>query len=320
MKVLYMTSPGNPSPQRQDFVSALGDGFEVTTWTPDQPFDAQVQGSIAVVDATVAFDPAWVPAAREAGAKLWQMLLAGYDNLDLDVFRSNDLPVANTPGQFSARGLAEHALMLMLCTLQGFTKSQHDLRSGVFFRAIGHELSGRTLGLIGTGSSGREFARLCQPLGLPVVGINPPGPSADEAARLGITMLSGLEELLSVADVISIHVPLAPDTRGLLGKAEFGKMKPGAILINVARGPIVDQDALVDALREGQIAGAGLDVFAVEPLPLDDPLLTLDNVVLTPHVAGATYETAERRAVAAAENVRRVARGDDPLYLVGHLS
>jgi phosphoglycerate dehydrogenase-like enzyme len=317
MKVLYMTSPGNPSPQRQDFVSALGDGFSVVMWTPEQSFASQVEDAIAVVDATIAFDPAWVPAAREAGVKLWQLLLAGYDNLDLDVFRANDIPLANAPGQFSARALAEHALMLMLCTLKGFPKSQRDLRSGVFYRAFGHELSGRTVGLIGLGSSGREFAKLCQPLGLRVVGINRPGPAAEEAARLGVKVLSGLDELLAAADVISIHVPLAPDTRGLIGKAELAKMRRGAILINVARGPIVDQSALVDALRARQIAGAGLDVFAVEPLPLDDPLLTLDNVVLTPHVAGATYETSRRRAAGAAENVRRVARGEAPLYVVG---
>jgi phosphoglycerate dehydrogenase-like enzyme len=316
VKVLYMTRPGNPSPQHHDFVSALGDGFDVTMWVPDQPFAPQVQGAIAVVDAVISFDPAWIPAAREAGVKLWQLLLAGYDQLDLDAFRANGIPAANAPGQTSARALAEHALMLMLCTLRGFTASQRDLRAGVFYRAFGHELSGRTVGLIGLGSSGREFAKLCQPLGLPVVGINPPGPAADEAARLGIKVLSGLDELLSVSDVISIHVPLAPDTRGMIGAAEFEKMKPGAILINVARGQIVDQSALTDALRTRRIAGAGLDVFAVEPLPLDDPLMSMDNVVLTPHVAGATYETSQRRAAAAAENVRRVAKGDEPLYVI----
>jgi phosphoglycerate dehydrogenase-like enzyme len=151
------------------------------------------------------------------------------------------------------------------------------------------------------------------------VGINPPGPAADEAARLGVEILGGpdkLDELLSRADIVSIHVPLTPATRHMIGTAAFRKMKPGAILINVARGQIVDQDALVDALRSQQIAGAGLDVFAEEPLSLDDPLLEMDNVVLTPHVAGATYETALRRGAAAAQNVQRVARGDQPLFVV----
>jgi phosphoglycerate dehydrogenase-like enzyme len=151
------------------------------------------------------------------------------------------------------------------------------------------------------------------------VGINPPGSAADEAARLGVEVLGGpdkLDELLSRADVVSIHVPLTPATRHTIGPAAFGKMKPGAILINVARGQIVDQAALLDALRSQRIAGAGLDVFAVEPLPLDDPLLAMDNVVLTPHVAGATYETSRRRGAAAAQNVQRVAREDQPLFVV----
>jgi phosphoglycerate dehydrogenase-like enzyme len=319
MKVLYIGRPGDASPSYQDFAAALGDEFEVVRLVPGQPFAAQIQGALAVADEGLPPESGMIPQAREAGVKLWQLILEGHDQLDLDLFKANGIPVANTPGQFSGRALAEHALMLMLCTIKGFTRSQQDLRAGIFYHSFGGELYGRTLGLIGLGASGRGLAQLCLPLGLPIVGVNPPGPAADEAARLGIEVLGGpdhLDELLSRADIVSIHVPLTPDTHHMLGPAEFGKMKPGAILINVARGQVVDQAALVNALRSHQIAGAGLDVFAVEPLPLNDPLLSLDNVVLTPHVAGATYETSRRRAAAAAENVQRVARGDKPLYIV----
>jgi phosphoglycerate dehydrogenase-like enzyme len=319
MKVLYVGRPGDVTPGYHDFVAALGAGFQVVRWVPGQPFAGQIQDTLAVADEGIAPQPGMVPQAREAGVKLWQLLLEGYDQLDLDLFKANGIPVANTPGQFSGRALAEHALMLMFCTVKGFTRSQQDLRAGVFYRSFGGELDGRTLGLIGLGASGRGLAQLCQPLGLHIVGINPPGPAADEAARLGVEVLGGpdnLGELLSRADIVSVHVPLTPGTRDMIGPAQFGKMKPTAILINVARGQIVDQGALVDALRSGQIAGAGLDVFAVEPLPLDDPLLSMDNVVLTPHVAAATYETSRRRAAAAAQNVQRVAQGDKPLYTV----
>lgn len=319
MKVLYLARPGDVSPWYQDFVTALGDEFEVVRWAPGQPFASQVQDALAIADEGAPLEPGMVPQAREAGVKLWQLILEGYDHLDLGLFRANGIPVANTPGQFSGRAVAEHALMLMLCTVKGFSRSQRDLKAGVFYRSFGGELDGRTLGLIGLGASGRELAHLTQPLGLRVVGINPAGPAADEAARLGVEVLGGpekLDDLLSTADVVSVHVPLTPDTRHMIGPAEFGKMKPSAILINVARGQIVDQAALVDALRSHQIAGAGLDVFAVEPLPLDDPLLSMDNVVLTPHVAGATYETSRRRASAAVGNVHRVARGDKPLNVV----
>jgi phosphoglycerate dehydrogenase-like enzyme len=319
MKVLYMTKPGSVSPWYAEFLAALGDDFDVMMWDPDRSFAVQVNGVVAVVDAGAFLEPGMVPEAREAGVKLWQMMSVGYDQLDLDLFRANGIPVANTPGQFSARALAEHALMLMLCTIKGFTRNQRDLKTGVFYRSFGDELYGRTLGVVGLGASGRELAKLSQPLGLPVVGIEPDPSAADEAARLGVEVLGGpdkLDALLSIADVVSIHVPLTPATRGMIGTAALATMKPTAILINVSRGQVVDQVALLEALRSQRIAGAGLDVFAVEPLPLDDPLLDLDNVVLTPHVAGSTYPTTRRRGAAAAENVQRVAKGDEPLYVV----
>jgi phosphoglycerate dehydrogenase-like enzyme len=319
MKVLYVAQPGAVHPWHEDFTAALGDEFEVPMWTPGQPFAAQVKGAVAVANVGAFFEPHMVPEAREAGVKLWQLFFEGYDQLDLDLFRTNDLPVANTPGRFSERALAEHALMLMLCAAKGFPRSQRDLKSGVFARSFGHELHGRTLGLIGLGTSARELAHLVRPFGLRVVGLDPAGAAAVEADRLGVEVLGGsdkLRELLSMADFVSLHVPLAPSTRHMIGAAELAKMKRSAILINVSRGEVVDQAALLDALRSRRIAGAGLDVFAVEPLPLDDPLLLLDNVVLTPHVAGATYETSTRRGAVAAKNVQRVVRGEEPLYVV----
>ena len=314
-----MTDPANVNPWRDDFAAALGDDFEVELWAADQPFAPQVKGALAVVDVGALLQAGMVPQAAEAGVKLWQLIFTGYDQIDLDRFRASGIPVANTPGQFSARGLAELALMLMLCAIRRFTQSQRDLHAGRFSHTFGEELAGRTLGLIGLGASGRELAKLAIPLGLHVVGVTPPGPSAEMAAGIGVEVVGGperLDELLGRSDVVSIHVPLTPATRRMIGSDALSKMKATSILINVARGQIVDQVALVEALRSQRIAGAGLDVFAVEPLPLDDPLLSLANVVLTPHVAGATRETSERRGVAAADNVRRVARGETPLYVV----
>jgi phosphoglycerate dehydrogenase-like enzyme len=319
MKVLYMTKPENVSPWYEDFLGALGDDFEVEMWVRERPFASQVGGAVAVVNVGGPLEPGMVGEAREAGVKLWQIMSVGYDQLDLDLFRANGIPLANTPGPFSARALAEHALMLMLCTVKGFSRSQRDLRAGAFYRSFGDELHGRTLGLIGLGASGQALAKLSQPLGLPVAGIEPSRTAAGEAARIGVEVLGGpekLDDLLSMADVISIHVPLTAATRGMIGATEFQRMKPTAVLINVSRGEVVDQVALSEALCSQRIAGAGLDVFAVEPLRLDDPLLAMDNVVLTPHVAGSTYETSRRRGAAAAENVQRVARGDEPLYVV----
>src|SRR5580700_3788780 len=127
MKVLYRARPGDATPGYQDFVTALGDGFEVVKWIPGQPFAAQVHGALAVADEGVPVEPDMIRQAREAGVKLWQLILEGYDHLDLGLFRANAVPVANTPGQFSGRALAEHALMLMLCTVKSFPRSQRDL-------------------------------------------------------------------------------------------------------------------------------------------------------------------------------------------------
>jgi phosphoglycerate dehydrogenase-like enzyme len=319
VKALFMSKPGNASPWLEEFDAALGDAAEVDVWSPEQPFAGQVKGARAVVDAGAALEPAMIQQASKAGVTLWQMMSAGFDHLDLELFRAEGIAVANTPGQFSAPALAEHALMLMLCALKAFPVSQRDLARGRFYRSFGNELGGLTLGLVGLGASGRELARIARSLNMRVIGLDPLPPDPGEAVRVRVEVLGGpeaLPALLGASDVVSIHVPLSPATRGMIGRSQLESMKHSACLINVSRGQVVDQQALLEALRSGRLACAGLDVFAVEPLPPDDPLLALDNVVLTPHVAGSTYQTARRRGAAAADNLRRLARGEDPLYVV----
>jgi phosphoglycerate dehydrogenase-like enzyme len=319
MKVLVMSKPGNFAPWADDFAQALGDGFEVAIWQPDKPFAEQVRGAIAVADIGAPLSGSMIEEARGAGVRLWQMISAGYDHLDLDAFRANGIPVANTPGPFSATALAEHALMLMLLLVRRFRQSQEQLADGIFFRNFGDELAGRSLGLVGLGASGRALARIARAIGMRVSAIDIADIPASVADELGVEFIGGpdrLTDLVSDADFVSIHVPLTPETREMIDADCLAAMKSTAALINVSRGGIVDQPALVAALREGRLSGAGLDVFAVEPLPADDPLLTLDSVVLTPHVAGITYPTSRRRGQAAAENVARVAAGGEPLYVV----
>jgi phosphoglycerate dehydrogenase-like enzyme len=319
MKVLVMSKPGNLSPWADDFTAALGDGFEVEIWDPATPFAEQVTDAIAIADIGASLSASMIDDARDAGVRLWQMISAGYDHLDLAAFRANGIPVANTPGPFSAPALAEHALLLMLLLAKRFPQSQRQLADGVFFRSFGEELAGKTLALVGLGASGRALARLARALGMRVTAVDVADIPADQVAELGVEFLGSpehLHELVSDADYVSIHVPLTPATRNMIDADCLRAMKRTAAVINVARGPIVDQPALVDALREGRLACAGLDVFAVEPIPADDPIRALDNVVLTPHVAGQTYATSRRRGKAAAENIRRVAAGGEPEYVV----
>jgi phosphoglycerate dehydrogenase-like enzyme len=187
------------------------------------------------------------------------------------------------------------------------------------YSLVNHELAGRTLGLIGLGASGRELARRASALGMEVTALDVVVPTRAELAAMGVSKCGGpesIEELLRGSDYVSLHIPLTDQTRHLLNAARLALLDPTAVLVNVARGGLVDEAALADALRRGRLRGAGLDVFSVEPPASENPLLDLDNVVVTPHVAGSTSETSRRRGAACADNAVRIANGLDPLHEV----
>jgi D-3-phosphoglycerate dehydrogenase len=240
----------------------------------------------------------------------------GVENIDLEAARDLGITVVNTP-EANTQSVAEHCLGLMLALASQIVRADKAARRGkwhVRYQYIGTELQGKTLGLVGFGRIGQRTAALChRALEMPVCYydvLDYPGVEAE----LGARRLS-LDELLSVADVVSIHVPLLPATRGLIGDAELRRMKPMAILINTARGPVVNQAALVRALTEGWIAGAGLDVFDPEPHPPDSPVFALHNVVVTPHMASHTDEALFRMALVA-RDVLAVIEGKEPRYPV----
>jgi D-3-phosphoglycerate dehydrogenase len=260
-----------------------------------------------------------VEEASAAGVQLWQVLGTGLDHVDVQSFLDGGMPLANTPGMFTAIALAEHALFMMLYFAKNFPATQRYIRSGVLCQPLNEELSGQTIGLVGLGASGRELATRVWPLGMRVLAIDVAAMPAEVRESCHIEFFGTpdkLDFLLTNSDYISLHVPLTTRTRHLIDARALRMMKPSAVLINVARGEIVDEVALVEALRSRVIRGAGLDVFAHEPLDPDHPLLQFDNVLATPHVAGVTAGTSQRRAQAAAENARRVAEGLEPLYLI----
>ena len=210
----------------------------------------------------------------------------GTDNVDLQSAARHGVTVTNTPG-VSAFSIAEHALALMLAVARRIPRVDAEVRQGQWPRGQAVQMHGKTLGIVGLGAVGRQFARLGASIGMRVIAWTMhPDPA------LGFELVP-LDELLRASDVASLHLRLSADTRGFLGKPQLERMKPTSILINTARGPIVDETALVEALTTGRIAGAGLDVFDVEPLPAEHPLARLENVVLTPHSAGITPEALE---------------------------
>ena len=220
----------------------------------------------------------------------------GTDNVDLAAAARHGVTVTNTPG-VSAFSIAEHSLALMLAVARRIPHVDAEIRQGHWPRGQAVQMHGKTLGIVGLGAVGRQFARLGAGIGMRVFAWTMhPNPA------LGFELVS-LDELLRTSDVVTLHLRLSSETRGFIGKSQIEKMKPSAILINTARGAIVDERALLDALNSNRIAGAGLDVFEAEPLADGHPLTRLHNVVLTPHSAGVTPEALEAGLKLSIDNV-----------------
>ncbi len=211
----------------------------------------------------------------------------GTDSIDLEAARERGITVSNIPGK-TAPVVAEHAFGLMFAAAKRAAWYTEMTRKGEWVKEDGVFLGGKTVGIVGTGNIGAEMARLCNALGMNVVAYTF-NPSEERAEKLGVRFVE-LDELLGLSDVVTIHTKLTPDSEKMIGAREIALMKPEAILVNVARGPIVDESALVDALNSGHLSGAALDVFENEPLPEGSPITKCDQVVLTPHIADMTPE------------------------------
>ena len=237
---------------------------------------------------------------------------AGFDTIDLEAATEHGIVVTTTP-EANSESVADFAMGLMLGIARRIPHGDRDVRNGGWSHHIGVELYQKTLGIIGLGKIGKRLAKRAHGFDMTILAHDL---YQDEAfaAEYGVTYLP-LAELLTRADFVSVHSPLSPETIGLISEPELKLMKPTAFLINTARGPIVDEDSLVKALRRGWIAGAGLDVYSQEP-PTNSPLLSIDNVALGPHAASSTEEAWYRMARGAAENVVKVFEGEQPLGAV----
>jgi phosphoglycerate dehydrogenase-like enzyme len=278
--------------------------------TPDQ---------IDGIDGLVVLRP-WVKrAAFSRGAK--DLLVigrsgTGYDKVDVAACTENDVALFNAP-EALRHSTASSALLFMLALAKRLPEQERVLRAGRWdlqANVMGSELQSRTLGIVGLGHSGRELVRLAAPFSMRVLAYSPHADS-EQAREMGVE-LRPLETVLRESDFVTLHCRLTPQTRHMIGAAQLALMKPTSFFINVARGKLVNQAALVAHLREKRIAGAGLDVFEVEPIPLDDPLLQLDNVILTPHWLPATKEVWQATGRAMAEGMLRAARGQVPENVV----
>ncbi len=240
--------------------------------------------------------------------KLIALARTGYDDVDLGAATCHGVAIANAPG-YSNEAVAEHVFAMLLAFLRKVREADRSIREGCFECTSweGRELAGRTMGVIGTGRIGMRVAEIASCFGMDVIAYDV-RQSEEHAREYGFRYVS-LDELYMHSDFISVHLPLTPETKGMIGRGAFARMKPTAVLVNTARGPVLDEGALVCALEGGLIAGACLDVFNEEPLPPDSPLKKLDNVLLTPHVAYNTLEAREKCMAITVENIRAFLAG-----------
>jgi lactate dehydrogenase-like 2-hydroxyacid dehydrogenase len=240
----------------------------------------------------------------------------GVNNIDLAAARAHGVVVTNTPDVLT-EDTADLAILLMLMVLRRAGEGERHLRAGAWTgwrptHMLGTRLTGKTLGIVGMGRIGRAVARRASAgFAMPVLYHNRRRLSLDEERAVGATWRPSVDELLAESDVLSLHCPSTAETRGLIDADRLARMRPGAVLINTARGDVVDEAALADAVRRGVIAGAGLDVYEREPT-VHPALLPLENVVLLPHLGSATAETREAMGVRAIENLAAFFRGEPP--------
>jgi phosphoglycerate dehydrogenase-like enzyme len=254
--------------------------------------------------------------------RLVQLLSAGYDRVDVEAARKAAVPVANNGGA-NAIAVAEHTVMLMLAVLKKLVRFHNDVVAGkwrVGNMADGvYELAGKRLGIVGLGNIGKKVARRAAAFDMRIQYYDITRLTEEQEDALGVRFVL-FGELLRTSDVVSLHVPLDDTTRHLVGARELALMKPTAVLINTCRGPVVEEAALYRALKEGQIAGAGLDVLVDEPPAPNHPLFALPNVTLTPHSAGPTWENWTARFRNGFDNIQRVAAGGRPRWVIPELA
>ena len=224
--------------------------------------------------------------------KLICVAFTGIDHVDQETCKNRGIIIHNAAG-YAVHAVSELAIGLMIALLRRIIPADAKTRSGGSNESVGHELFGKTLGVVGCGHIGLQVARLANAFGCHALGFDPHVFKVDDVNMEQVE----LDELLSRSDIVTLHLPLMPETRGFIGQAQLAKLKPSAILINTARGPIVEQAALVEALIQKRLAGAGLDVFDLEPpLPANHPILTAPNTVLTPHIGFETVEAMTAKA------------------------
>lgn len=308
------TSFGKNDPTLRAYLeSQVGEVIYNRTGKPLNP--AQLADLLPGIDGFIAGLDSITAEALQAADRLQVISRygVGVDNVDLEYARKENIIVTNTPGSNSV-SVAELALGLMLALVRQIPQAVQATRAGDWPRINGFSLEGKTVGIVGFGSIGKQLGRRLTGFNCRILAYDP-FPDLPFAAELGIKICS-LDELLNQSDIISLHLPLSPSTQSLVDEDFINRMKPGAMLINTARGDIIDEAALYNALNTGQLAGAALDVFCQQPPDPSNPLLALSNVLVTPHMGAHTDGATNAMGWMSLRDCLAVLRGDEPKFRV----
>ena len=316
------------APFSRDALDALGQSVPVTyeSWTETrrlyspQELSRRINSeniSLLIVEADFVFDEVF----QESGPlRFLGVCRNGLDHIDVKAATENGVAVVNAPGR-NTQAVAELTLGLMLALARNIPRLDSCVKDGGWQDPVGPyismrgvELHGKTLGIVGLGSIGRSVARLGEALGMRVLAYDPY--AGDRGKKVAGALLETLEQVLQASDFLSVHTPNTPETEGLLDSRRLGLTKPGCFIINTAAYHAIEEGALVEHLRSGHVAGAALDVHRSHPIPPSSPLLKLENVILTPHVGGATDGTIERQSWTMVEEIRLFLEGRRPRHLV----
>jgi len=314
LEIETLEMPGPDEPMKHGYAVPGMDGLKEYRGDADE-IVRFVDDADVVVTQLAPFSAAMLE--RLPNLKLIAVSRGGPVNIDMDAARKRNIRVVNTPGR-NASAVAEFTIGAIIAETRLITRGHDALRKGVWrgdlYRAdlTGEELSQMTVGVIGYGHIGTKVVRLLKAFGCRILVCDPYVQLSADDLRDGVDQVS-LERLLRESDVVTLHARVTSETRGFIGRAQFDAMRRGAYFVNTARGPMVDYEALTEALKSGQLRGAAIETFAVEPTPPDLELLRLENLTLTPHIAGASVKTVKFAAEAAAEEVRRYLAGEGAL-------
>ena len=315
LNVLFMPHAAGIDPSwAKDVVAAIEGSHDLRVFDPEQEAGPQFDGVEVIVDLGGNVGGELVDAAAHAGVRFVQAQTNGLDHVEVDRILDADMLLCHCPGHLSSVALADRAMLFLLMLAHRYEEGRRTFMRGDLYSPNGMEPAGRSLAIVGFGNSGQLLARRARAFGMRVLAIDVRPIEQQVLDELQPELLGGpddLDRVLAQCDFLSVHLHLTDETRAVIDRRRIGLMKPTACVINVARGELVDEQALYEALLAGRLGGAGLDVFAREPADPAHPVFQLPNVYVSPHTAGGTDGTSRKRARFALENLNRFARGEE---------